>query len=70
MRLAYDTGITPKRIYELMEKESGGRENIGFSHVDLKNQQRSDRMKALEKGEASTLLNYINKKRIENPSFF
>ena len=35
--LAYASGIKPKEIHELMSREVGGRDNLGYTRIDQKN---------------------------------
>ena len=35
--VAYAFGIKPKEIHELMSREVGGRDNLGYTRIDQKN---------------------------------
>jgi len=64
------SGIRPKSTYDLMSKQAGGRENVGFLPVDYKNYLRTKRMKNMESFDAAGLLGYFRKKQVEDPTFF
>ena len=68
--LADDSGIAPKATYEFIGRQTGGRENLGYTCLDQKNYFRSRRKRDLEYGEAGSLLMYCKKKLLEDPSFY
>jgi zinc finger SWIM domain-containing protein 3 len=68
--LVEESGIPLKLAYELMGREVGGRESLGFIKQDQKNYLRSKRQKKLAYGEAGSLLKYFQNQALENPSFF
>ncbi|XP_062021084.1 protein FAR1-RELATED SEQUENCE 5-like [Rosa rugosa] len=70
MELAQDSGIPLKLSFELMGREVGGREALGFTKQDQKNYLQSQRQKKLAYGEAGCLLKYFQNQALENPSFF
>jgi zinc finger SWIM domain-containing protein 3 len=70
IELADNSGIQPKLAHELMSRQVGGRENLGFTKQDQKNYLRSKRKIDLKQGEAGSLLNFFLSQVSENPSFF
>ena len=70
IELADNSGIPPKLAHELMSRQVGGRENLGFTKQDHKNYLRTKRKRDLQQGEVGGLLNYFLGQVSENPSFF
>ncbi|XP_059638147.1 protein FAR-RED IMPAIRED RESPONSE 1-like [Cornus florida] len=70
LELAFDSGITPRNSYELMGRQAGGKESIGYIKLDLQNHLRTRRQNELEYGEAGWLMNYFETQSCEDPSFF
>lgn len=68
--LVCDSGVGLKECYELMGRQAGGRESLGYIKQDIKNYLRCRRQKQLAFGEAGSLLSYFQKQQLENPSFF
>ena len=64
------SGISAKATVEMMSREVGGRANLGFMDKDLKNYIYRKRMAAMEKGDARAVLEYFQKKKEDNASFF
>ncbi|KAK7252607.1 hypothetical protein RIF29_36681 [Crotalaria pallida] len=62
-------GIGPSGIMSALIKEYGGISNIGFTERDCRNYMRSSRQRTLG-GDTQILLDYLNSKQEENPSFF
>ncbi|XP_058208256.1 protein FAR1-RELATED SEQUENCE 5-like [Rhododendron vialii] len=56
--------------YELIGKEAGGRECLGYLKVDQKNYLRTRRQNMLAFGEAGSILKYFQDQALQNPSFF
>ncbi|XP_042479834.1 protein FAR1-RELATED SEQUENCE 5-like [Macadamia integrifolia] len=54
--LADDSGMNPKSIFDLMSKQSGGRDSIGYIRQDQKNYLRTKHERDLSYGEAGCLL--------------
>ncbi|KAF7824042.1 protein FAR1-RELATED SEQUENCE 5-like [Senna tora] len=52
IELAADSGLQQRASYELLSREVGGRDNLGFTRLDLKNYLRTRRQKDLIYGEA------------------
>ncbi|KAL8151351.1 hypothetical protein V2J09_021159 [Rumex salicifolius] len=61
--IAYSSGIAPKNAYEFMAKQAGGRENLGFIHVDIK---RAKRSSSIRPGEKGGVLEYMQRKKGRN----
>ncbi|XP_028796853.1 protein FAR1-RELATED SEQUENCE 5-like [Neltuma alba] len=68
--LAKDAGLKQKETYDLMSKQAGGRANLGFTRVDMKNYLKTKRQRSLVDGEVRCLLNYFEEQITENPSFY
>ncbi|XP_061344513.1 protein FAR1-RELATED SEQUENCE 5-like [Gastrolobium bilobum] len=68
--LANDSGLKQKTSFELMSRQVGGRENLGYTRLDQKNYLRSKRLRNMAYGEAGSLLQYFQQESIENPSFY
>ncbi|KAK4486777.1 hypothetical protein RD792_006638 [Penstemon davidsonii] len=66
----YSSGITPKAGFELMAKQMGGRENVGFIFDDYKNYLRSKRTVEMKKGDTGGVLEYLQQRQLEDPNFF
>ncbi|XP_062014137.1 protein FAR1-RELATED SEQUENCE 5-like [Rosa rugosa] len=68
--LAHDSGIGVTFLYELMGKQAGGRDVVGYTKQDVKNYLRSKRQRSLEYGEAGYIMKYFSDQTMENPSFY
>ncbi|KAF7143109.1 hypothetical protein RHSIM_Rhsim05G0213300 [Rhododendron simsii] len=68
--LAHDSGIPLRSSYDLIGKEAGGRECLGYLKVDQKNYLRTRRQNMLAFGEAGSILKYFQDQALQNPSFF
>jgi zinc finger SWIM domain-containing protein 3 len=68
--LAYESGIRLKDSYQLMSKQVGGSDNLGFTKRDHKNYLRNKRQRALNFGEAASLEKYFRHQLKESPSYF
>ena len=68
--LANDFGIHLRSSFELMSKDAGGRESLGFLKTDQKNYLRTKRQQMLAFGEAGSVLKYFQDQTKINPSFF
>ncbi|XP_070054593.1 protein FAR1-RELATED SEQUENCE 5-like [Nicotiana tabacum] len=68
--LAKDAGLFSKATFDFMSLQARGRVNLGYTKLDQKNYFRTKRQKTMRRGEAGVLLEYFEKKRIEDPSFF
>ncbi|XP_042497661.1 protein FAR1-RELATED SEQUENCE 5-like [Macadamia integrifolia] len=67
--LADDSGINPKAAFELMSRQAGGTESLGYIMQDQKNYLRTKRQYSLSYGEAGSLLKYFENQSMNNPSF-
>lgn len=68
--LADDAGIKQRSLFELMSRQVGGRENLGYTRVDQKNYLRNKRKRNMAYGEAGSILHHFQQKCVENPSFY
>ncbi|XP_075074665.1 protein FAR1-RELATED SEQUENCE 9-like [Nicotiana tabacum] len=68
--LAEDAGLFSKGTFDFMSLQAGGRANLGCTKLDHKNYLRTKRQQAMGQGEAGVLLEYFEKKRVEDPSLF
>ncbi|KAK2374309.1 protein FAR1-RELATED SEQUENCE [Trifolium repens] len=68
--LADDAGLQQRKSFDLMSKEVGGRTNLGFIRLDQKNYLRKKRARSMEHGDVGYLLQYFQKKLVENPTFY
>ncbi|XP_042509203.1 uncharacterized protein LOC122084844 [Macadamia integrifolia] len=69
INLADDSGINPKAAFELMGRQTGGAENLGYVIQDQKNYLRTKRQHSSSYGEAGSLLKYFENQSMNNPSF-
>ncbi|XP_061999190.1 protein FAR1-RELATED SEQUENCE 5-like [Rosa rugosa] len=67
---AEHSGFSIKATVELMSREVGGAENLGFSQKDYMNYIHRKRMSKMEKGDAGAILQYFQKMQSENSSYF
>ncbi|XP_045089413.1 protein FAR1-RELATED SEQUENCE 5-like isoform X2 [Aegilops tauschii subsp. strangulata] len=65
-----DSGIRPKSGHEVMSRQAGGRQCLSFGQKDYKNYLRSKRMQSIQEGDTGAILQYLQDKLMENPSFF
>jgi len=63
-------GISNKATFDLMTKEVGGNENLGFTHEDMKNKLYSKRSLKIKQGDTGGLMEYLEKKTSEDGKFF
>ncbi|XP_070008654.1 protein FAR1-RELATED SEQUENCE 5-like [Nicotiana sylvestris] len=68
--LAEDAGLFSKGTFDFMSLQAGGRANLGCTKLDHKNYLRTKRQQVMGQGEAGVLLEYFEKKRVEDPSLF
>ena len=68
--MARSCEIAPKESIELMSKQVGGRENLGFIRDDLKNYLRSKRSKPMMQGDTGGVLEYLQRMQLEDPNFY
>lgn len=65
-----DCGIKLRSSYEVMALASGGKESLGFLHMDLKNHLGRKRQKDMAHGEATAMYEYFREKARLDPGFF
>ncbi|KAJ8766697.1 hypothetical protein K2173_004521 [Erythroxylum novogranatense] len=70
IEMANAVGIQPKVSHDLMVREAGGRDNVGFIRDDYKNYLRSKRTREMTKGDTHEVLQYLYKMKVEDPNFF
>ncbi|XP_057809346.1 protein FAR1-RELATED SEQUENCE 5-like [Salvia miltiorrhiza] len=70
IQMANDVGITPKASHDLMARQVGGRENLGFIPDDYKNYLRSKRTRDSRIGDTGGVLEYMQKMQFDDPNFF
>lgn len=63
-------GVKPAEIFEFFQRWSDGDENVPFLQMDCNNFIGRERKKYLETKDAQTLLEYLDNKQAEDPSFF
>ena len=63
-------GISNKATFDLMAKEAGGVENLGFTREDMKNKLYSKRSLQTNYGDTGGVLEYLEKKTSEDGKFF
>ncbi|CAL8151977.1 unnamed protein product [Prunus armeniaca] len=68
--MADSSGISPKATLELLSRQAGGRQNLGFIPVDYKNYLRSKRTREMRVGDTGGLLEYLQQMQLNDPNFF
>lgn len=63
--LANDSGLTPRATHELLCKEAGGREKLGFIMEDQKTYLRSRREKNMAFGELGNIVKYFDERKLK-----
>ncbi|XP_020107897.1 protein FAR1-RELATED SEQUENCE 5-like [Ananas comosus] len=63
-------GIKPAHVFNFFEEGTKGIENVGFLRMDCNNYISGQRAKYLHGQDTQTLLEYLQMKRKEDPSFF
>ncbi|XP_051127822.1 protein FAR1-RELATED SEQUENCE 5-like [Andrographis paniculata] len=61
-------GLTPKASHDLMVKEAGGRDNLGFTRQDHKNYLRTKRTKDIKFGDTGGVLEYLQGMQSKDPN--
>ncbi|KAL8486951.1 hypothetical protein ACS0TY_023588 [Phlomoides rotata] len=64
------SGITPRASFSLMSKQAGGREKVGFIFEDYKNYLHSKRTMQMKFGDTGGVLEYLQKRQLDDPIFF
>jgi zinc finger SWIM domain-containing protein 3 len=70
IEVAKSVGISTKAAVDLLAKEAGGIENLGFTRVDVKNRLYTKRSLMVHKGDTSGVLEYIERRSSEDAKFF
>ncbi len=70
VEVAKSVGISTKAVVDLLAKQSCGYENLGFTHVDMKNKLYSKRSLQTKQGDTGGVLEYMEKKSSEYIKFF
>jgi zinc finger SWIM domain-containing protein 3 len=68
--LAYESGLRLKDSYQLMSKQVGGSDNLGFTKQNHNNYLRSKRQRALKFKEVVSLKRYFRNQLKEYPSYY
>jgi hypothetical protein len=68
--LAYELGIRLKDSYQLMSKQVGRSDNLGFTKRDYKNYLRNKRQRVLKFVEVASLERYFHHQLKENSSYY
>ncbi|XP_065876597.1 protein FAR1-RELATED SEQUENCE 5-like [Euphorbia lathyris] len=67
--MAEDSGLNPKETLELLSRQAGGREHLGFIAEDYRNYLRSKRTREMKSGDTGGVLEYQQKMQSNDPSF-
>jgi zinc finger SWIM domain-containing protein 3 len=70
IEVAKSIGISTKAAIDLLAKEAGGMENLGFTRVDVKNRLYTKRTLKVHQGDTGGVLEYMEKKTSEDAKFF
>jgi zinc finger SWIM domain-containing protein 3 len=70
IEVAKSVGISTKAAIDLLAKEASGIENLGFTHVDVKNRLYTKRTLKVHQGDTGGVLEYMEKKASEDAKFF
>jgi zinc finger SWIM domain-containing protein 3 len=65
-----ESGMKPAQVFEFMKEFYGGADKVPFSRMDCNNEIGRERKKYLESNDTDTLLEYLKRKQIEDPTFF
>ncbi|XP_030925797.1 protein FAR1-RELATED SEQUENCE 5-like [Quercus lobata] len=68
--LAHESGLRLKQSYELLSKQVGGYDNLGFTKQDHRNYLCTKRQRDMKHGEAASLGRYFSRQLKENPSYY
>ncbi|XP_041995700.1 protein FAR1-RELATED SEQUENCE 5-like [Salvia splendens] len=68
--VAQSCGLAPKKIIDVMAKEAGGIQHLGFTHIDLKNYLRTKRTLEIKQGDSGGVLQYLQRMISEDPHFY
>lgn len=67
--MTHSFGIAPKASIDLLSRQAGGRENVGFIRDDYNNYLRTKRTIQMKFGETGGVLKYLQNKQEEDPNF-
>ncbi|WCJ24641.1 FAR1-related sequence 5 [Euphorbia peplus] len=67
--MADDSGIDLKETLELLSRQAGGREHLGFVAEDYKNYLRTKRTREMQLGDTGGVLEYLQNMQSNDPSF-
>ncbi|XP_047337223.1 protein FAR1-RELATED SEQUENCE 5-like [Impatiens glandulifera] len=70
IEMASEVGIPQKACHDLMARQVGGREFLGFIPKDYKNYLRSKRTRNVMVGDSGGVLEYLQKQQLQDPNFF
>ncbi|CAL1379151.1 unnamed protein product [Linum trigynum] len=65
-----NAGLNTKDVYAYISTEHGEDENVGFLQKDCSNHVHRQKMVKVEAGDAQSPMNYLKKKKAEDPMFF
>ncbi|XP_051113160.1 protein FAR1-RELATED SEQUENCE 5-like [Andrographis paniculata] len=69
IEIAEHVGLAPKLSHNLMVKEAGSRDNLGFARQDIKNYLRSKRTKYMKVGDTGGVLEYLQGMQSRDSNF-
>jgi zinc finger SWIM domain-containing protein 3 len=70
IEVAKSVGISTKEAIDLLAKEAGGMENLGFTRLHWKNRLYTKRSLKVHQGNTGGVLEYMEKKRSKDAKFF
>jgi zinc finger SWIM domain-containing protein 3 len=70
IEVAKFVGISAKAVIDLLAKEAGGIENLGFTRLDVKNRLYTKRSLLVQKGDTGGVLEYMERRSSEDAKFF
>ncbi|GAU35628.1 hypothetical protein TSUD_30460 [Trifolium subterraneum] len=70
IEMAEDSGLKQKASFQLMSTHAGGRTNLGFTRLDVKNYLQAKRQHDMVHGDLGSLMQYFQRQMLDNPSFY
>jgi zinc finger SWIM domain-containing protein 3 len=70
IEVAKSVGISTKLAIDMLAKEAGGIENLGFTRLDVKNRLYTKRSLLVQKGDTGGVLEYMERRSLEDAKFF
>ncbi|KAK9932876.1 hypothetical protein M0R45_020098 [Rubus argutus] len=67
--MADNSGIAPKATQELLSRQAGGREHLGFIPEDYRNYLLSKRTREVKSGDTGGVLEYLQRMQLNDPNF-